>query len=51
MGLDLPDSDKRLISVSGEKTENVSIGLNSKPAGDNILILGEKVNAETVNIK
>jgi len=49
-GLELGDSDQAMISVNGEKTENVSIQVNSSGGTDGILNLGEEVNAETVEL-
>ena len=50
-GLALPESNDPLISVSGENTRNVQIGLVSKPANGNILKLGEKVNPGQVVVR
>jgi len=50
-GLDLPDSDKTMISVNGEKTENIKIVCDSKTEIDNIMNLGKEVSANAVQIK
>ena len=49
-GLDMTETGKLLISVEGEKTENVSFKLISNTRGKNILSLGENVNPEAVKL-
>ena len=49
-GLELGDSDQAMISVNGEKTENVSIQVDSSGETVGILKLGEEVNSETVEL-
>ncbi|MCK5705517.1 MAG: glycoside hydrolase family 28 protein, partial [Cyclobacteriaceae bacterium] len=49
-GLKLNDSVDPLISVSGEKTENVNIGLFSKKKIERILKLGKNVDKKAVKI-
>ena len=47
----LPESEQPVISVNGERTENVTIEVISDKEPDKYLILGEKVNAEMVHVK
>ena len=50
-GLTLPESNDPLIFVGGEKTKNIQIGFESKPANENLVKLDEKVNPEQVMVK
>jgi len=50
-GLDLPDSDQTMISVNGEKTENIEIDYDSKSGLDNIMKLGKEVSTNAVRVQ
>jgi len=49
-GLELSDSDETLISVSGSNSEKISIPGKSKSGQDLSIVLGAKINPETVQI-
>ena len=49
-GLDLGDSYESMVSISGSVTENVSIGFTSKADIEQVLVLDESVNKESVKV-
>ena len=48
--LNLCDVEEPLISVQGDKTEQVKINLVSKTNSKNVLVIGEEVNIKTVQL-
>ena len=49
-GLDMPDVDNARISVNGEQSENIRIGMVENRGSADILILGEKVKAGEIQV-